>query len=244
VELSVKRLAVVIGLALAAVAALVLIIMKQREAAEETATLDRAIASARATPMVGVVLDDVPGAADRLRAALEEERRQPTTRGVPRPLAFMGELRANHVVPALKATDEKSAAVVLAAREAMLRHLQKTDLALCKEFAVTGIQHAERLDETGQVLLRDTLSALEQAYRAGRAARARGATPAAVASEAQAHDLLVEAGFQPADFDRLGRLPGLSNDEACEVAIRFNDAPARLPPDKRAALTRYILTVQ
>jgi hypothetical protein len=239
-----KRPVLVVGLSLAAVAVLVAVMVLQRNSAEESAILDRAIASARSLPMVGLVLDDVPGAADRLRAALEQERRQPTTEGPSRPIALMGELRATYVMPALKAADEKSAEAVIGAREALLMHLQKADPELCREFATTGIQHAERLDEKGRVLLRDTLAALEQAYRSGRAAMAGGTAPGPVANEAQAHALLAEAGFQPADFDRLARLPQLSNQEACEVALRFNAAPRSLAADKRGALTRYMLTVQ
>ena len=61
---------------------------------DTTAAVEQAMASARALPMVGVVLDDVPGAPDRLREALREEIRQPTTQGPSRPLKLMSELEA------------------------------------------------------------------------------------------------------------------------------------------------------
>jgi len=238
--------AAAIGLVVAGVAAAAAVygLAAWREGGEETATLDQAIASARALPMVGVVLDDVPGSQGLLRAALKEEIRQPTAEGASRPLKLMRALRAEYVVPALMATDEASAAATIDARAALLKHLQRTDLVVCKEFALTGIQRSDKLDATGQKLLRDVLAALEKAYRSGRAAKAGGAPLPAVASDAEARALLAAAGFTPDDFDRLARLVRLSNEEACDIALKFNDAPAKLPADKRGLLMRYLLTVQ
>ena len=241
-----RTLATVIGLVVAGVAAAAAVygLETMRDGGEDAATVDQAMASARAMPLVGPVLDDVPGAEDRLRAALREEIRQPTTQGPSRPLALMSELRAGHIVPALKATDEASAAAVIDARAGLLKHLRQTDLVVCKEFAVTGIQRGDKLDATGQKLLRDTLATLEQAYRSGRKAQARGAAPPPVATDAEARTLLIEAGFVQADLDRLARLARLPNEEACDMALKFNDAPSKLPADARGALMRYLLTVQ
>ena len=61
---------------------------------------------------------------------------------------------------------------------------------------------------------------------------------------AEARALLTEAGFQPADFDRLSRLARLPNEAACDLALKVNDAPQKVPADKRGALMRYLLTVQ
>ena len=240
-----RRHAAVIGLAVAAVAAAVVYgLAALQEGGEETAVVDQAIAKARGLPLVGVVLDDVPGSQGLLAAAVKEEIRQPTTEGVSRPMKLMRALRTEYVVPALMATDEASAAATIDARAALLKHLQRSDLVVCKEFALTGIQRSDKLDATGQKLLRDLLAALEKAYRSGRAAKAGGAPPPAVASDAEARALLAEAGFTADDFDRLARLMRLSNEEACDIALKFNDAPAKLPADKRGLLMRYLLTVQ
>lgn len=237
--------AAAIGLVAAGVAAAAAVygLAALRENGQETASVDQAIASARALPMVGVVLDDVPGSEGLLRAALKEEIRQPTAEGVSRPLKLMRELRTEYVVPALMATDEASAAATIEARAVLLKHLQRSDLVVCKEFALTGIQRSDKLDATGQKLLRDVLAALEKAYRSGRAAKAGGAVPA-VASDAEARALLGEAGFGQDDFEKLTRLVRLSKEDACDVALKFNDAPSKLPADKRGPLMRYLLTVQ
>ncbi|HTB38050.1 MAG TPA: hypothetical protein VK777_13230 [Reyranella sp.] len=215
-----------------------------RDSGEDMSVVDAAMASAHALPMVGVVLDDVPGAQDRLREALREEIRQPTTQGPSRPLKLMSELRVAYIVPALKASDEASAAAAIDARATLLKALKDTDLVVCKEFAVTGFQRSDKLDATGQKLMSDLLAALEKAYRSGRAAKAAGTPAPAVASDAEARTLLAEAGFQPADFDRLSRLARLPNEAACDLALKFNDAPQKVPADKRGALMRYLLTVQ
>jgi len=214
-----------------------------RNDAEDTAVLDQAIASARALPMVSVVLDDVPGSENRLRVALKEEMHRPTAEGVSRPLRLMRELRADYVVPALRATDEASAAAVIEARGALLKHLQATDLVVCKEFALTGIQRTDRLDATGQKLLREVLAALEKAYRSGRTVKTADAH-APVASDTEARALLKEAGFTPEDFEKLSHLARVSEDDACAIALKFNDAPSKLQADQRGPLMRYLLTVQ
>lgn len=232
-----------VGLVVAGSAALVAVwgVHALRDDASNDAALDQAMASARALPMVGVVLDDVPDAPQRLRQSLREEMRHPATEGVSRPLKLMRELRADYVVPALRAADPASAAAAIAARSALLRHLQTAELTLCKEFALTGIQHAERLDVDGQRLLRHVLTALEAAYRSGRTAKDPAARPL---SDAEVRGLLVEAGFVPEDFDKLTHLARLPEAEACAIALKFNDAPARLPDEQRAPLMRYLLTVQ
>lgn len=238
--------AAAIGLLVAGVAAGTAIygISLLHDGGEDTARLDRAMASARAMPLVGPVLDDVPGAGDRLRAAFEEEIRQPTTQGPSRPVALMRELRVDYVVPALKASDEASAAAAINARTALLKHLQRTDLGVCKEFALTGIQRSDKLDDTAQKLLREVLAELEKAYRSGRAAKNASSALPAVASPAEARTLLLEAGYGQDDLDKLTHLPRLSNEEACDIALKFNDAPSKLPAGKRGALMRYLLTVQ
>jgi hypothetical protein len=238
--------AAVIGLVVAGVAAAAAMygLMAVQDSGEDTAAVDQAMASARALPMVGLVLDDVPGAQDRLREALREESRRPTTQGPSRPLKFMSELRVTHIVPALKAADEASAAAAIDARAALLKHLKSTDLVVCKEFAVTGIQRSDKLDPTAQKLMSDLLAALEKAYRSGRSGKAAGTPSPAVASDAEARTLLTEAGFQPADFDRLKHLARLPVEEVCDMALKVNAAPQKVPPDKRGALIRYLLTVQ
>lgn len=238
--------AAAIGLVVAGVAAAAAVygLRAMHEGGEDTAAVDQAMASARSLPMVGVVLDDVPGAQDRLREALREEIRQPTTQGPSRPLKLMSELRVAYIVPALKAADEASAAAAIDARTALLKALQGADLVVCKEFAVTGIQRSDKLDAASQKLLSDLLVALEKAYRSGRTAMAAGTSAPAVATDAEVRTLLTEAGFQPADFDRLGRLARLSNQQACDMALKVNDAPQKVPADKRGALMRYLLTVQ
>jgi hypothetical protein len=237
--------AAAIGLVVAGVAAAAATYGLQAvQGGEDTAAVDQAMASARALPMVALVLDDVPGAQDRLREALREEIRQPTTQGPSRPFKLMSELRASHIVPALKAADEASVAAAIDARIALLKHLKSTDLVVCKEFAVTGIPRSDKLDPTSQKLMSDLLAALEKAYRSGRAGKAAGTSLPVVASDAEAHTLLTEAGFQAADFDRLKRLARLSVEEVCDMALKVNDASQKVSADKRGALMRYQLTVQ
>ena len=207
--------------------------------------VDNAMTEARTLPLVGLVLADVPDAETRLRASLREELRNPTTQGAPRPLVLMSELRATHIVPALRATDAADAEGVLAARIALMRHLSGTNVAACRELALVGIQHADRLDPQGQQLMRSMLTAMEKAYRTGRAAMKTGsAAQPPVPNDTEARGLLVEAGLTPADFEKLQNLAKLSGEEACELGIRLNATPSKLPADRAGGLARYLAAAQ
>jgi thioredoxin-like negative regulator of GroEL len=212
---------------------------------DDTQMVDNAMVEARTLPLVGLVLADVPDAEPRLRASLKEELRNPTTQGAPRPLVLMSELRATHIVPALKAADAADAESVLAARIALMRHLRGTNVQACRELALIGIQHADRLDPQGQQLMRNMLTAMEKAYRSGRMALKPGAAaPPPVPNDTEARGLLVEAGLTTADFEKLQNLAKLSGEEACELGIRLNGTPSRLPPDKAGGLARYLAAAQ
>lgn len=212
---------------------------------DDTQMVDNAMVEARTLPLVGLVLADVPDAEPRLRASLKEELRNPTTQGAPRPLVLMSELRATHIVPALKAADAADAESVLAARIALMRHLRGTNVQACRELALIGIQHADRLDPQGQQLMRNMLTAMEKAYRSGRMALKPGAAaPPPVPNDTEARGLLVEAGLTPDDFEKLQNLAKLSGEEACELGIRLNGTPSRLPPDKAGGLARYLAAAQ
>ena len=210
----------------------------------DTELVDQAVSEARALPLVGLVLDDVPDAEARLRKALSEELRSPTTQGPPRPLALMTELRATQIVPALKATDAADAQAVLAARLALMRHLKSVDPATCRELVLIGIQRGEKLDATAQKLMRDMLAAMEKAYRAGRAALKASTAPPPALGDADVTAVLGEAGLTPADFEKLRTLQRLSNEEACDLGIKLNEAPVKLPADKAGALARYLAAAQ
>ena len=122
----------------------------------------------------------------------QQKRKTATSPSAPIRRAARPGLPTNRILT-LKATDEASAAAAIDARTALLKTLKNTDLVVCKEFAVTGIQRSDKLDATSQKLMSDLLAALEKAYRSGRAAKAAGTPAPAVASDAEARTLLTEA---------------------------------------------------
>lgn len=212
---------------------------------DDAQMVENAMTEARTLPLVGLVLADVPDSEARLRATLKEELRNPTTEGPPRPLVLMRELRAAYIVPALRATDAADAEGVLAARVALMRHLRGTNVAACRELALIGIQRADRLDSQGQHLMRQMLTAMEKAYRSGRAALTSGAAaPPPVPNDTEARELLAEAGLTTGDFEQLQNLAKLSPEEACELGIRLNGTPSKLPADRAGGLARYLAAAQ
>ncbi|UYN96628.1 MAG: hypothetical protein KIT25_06760 [Enhydrobacter sp.] len=199
---------------------------------------ERTLADMRKMPLVGLLIDDVPGAADRLRKAIEDERRQPTVSGPPRPQLVIAELRRDHIAPALRGADDASAIAAMAARAALVAHLEKTNLPACREFSLGGIQHVDRLDAEGQRLFNAVLKSLENAYRNSRANGGK-ALPAPTA--AQLGDWLREAGFQKVDFDRLNSFATLSNGVSCEIELKVNQLPPKLPPEKQGPFSRFVI---
>jgi len=65
-----------------------------------------------------------------------------------------------------------------------------------------------------------------------------------VPNDTEARTLLVEAGLTPADFEKLQNLAKLSAEEACELGIRLNGTPSKLPADRAGGLARYLAAAQ
>jgi len=132
----------------------------------------------------------------------------------------MSELRVAYIVPALKAADEASAAAAIDARghpaedaqglrprrlQGVRRHRHPAQRqARCDE---------PETDERPAGRAREGLS-----QRPRRKSRRDPGSRRRQRREARA--LLAEAGFQPADFDRLSRLARLPNEAACDLALK------------------------
>jgi hypothetical protein len=199
---------------------------------------ERALADLRAMPLVGLLVAEVPGAEDRLRKAIEEEQRQPTTSGPPRPLVVIGELRRDVIAPALRAADDASAIAAMATRAELVAHLQKTDLPACREFSMGGIQNVDKLDAEGQRLFNKVLKSIETAFRSS---RSNGGESLPVPSPPQVGEMLREAGFQKSDFDKLNSFATLSDAVSCEIELKVNQVPPKLPADKQGPFSRFVI---
>lgn len=199
--------------------------------------VEQTLAGLKAMPLIGLVVSDVPGAEARLRKAIEEELAQPTVQGPLKPQIVLGELRREFITPALRSADDASVIVALASRAELVAHLLKTNTPACREFATIGIQRVDKLDEQGQILFRNVLAAVEAAYRNGRAT----GKPLPMPTGPEFADLLREAGFQKADFDRLNNFGALSNEVTCESQLKLEAAPTQLPAAKRGPFARFVL---
>ena len=198
---------------------------------------ETALAEMRALPLVGVLMADHPDAEARLKAAVEQELKNPSTDGTTRPVVLIADLRRQYILPALRGADDASATAAVAARAALAAYLKKDNPTACREFAAGGIQRPDRLDSEGQRLFRDVLKALETAYRNGRAS----GKPLPMPTRAEILDMLRDAGFQKVDFDRLNAFASLSNEVACDIELKVDQVPPKLPADKRGAFARFVL---
>jgi hypothetical protein len=197
---------------------------------------EQAIATYRAQPLVGQVLADNPAIAAELRSAIEEDQRHPQT-GQSRVFDTIAKLRKTIIAPTVAAADDATALAVMKARVALVSYLQKHDIVACRQFAAAGIQDITRLDEEGQQLFRATLTAMEAAYRNGKANGGKGSLPSAE----EFHAMLETAGFTDDDFTRLRDSATLKDADFCALELRIDEAPDKLPDDKRGPFARFVI---
>lgn len=227
-------------LMLAAIAGLVIVVIAAGGflALKWFSPTERLLGELRTTPLVGLMMSEFPDARNELRQAIEEELREPTTQGPPRPVVVVAELRRSHVVPVLRNADDASAIAAVAARAALVAHLQRTNLPACREFALGGIYRVDRLDAEGQRLFNAVLQSLEAAFRSG---RANADKPQVFPTGPQVGELLREAGFQKGDFDKLNSFATLSNEVSCEIELKVDLVPGKLPAGKRGPFARAVI---
>lgn len=201
--------------------------------------VDSTLDTIRRMPLIGLVVADDPDVESRMRAAIEEEARNPTTLGgLSRPYALVADLRRHYVLPALRAADDATAVAAVAARAALVRHLRRVDVAACRGFSVGALQRPDSLDPEGRRLFGLWQQAVEAAYRSGKAT----AQPRPLPTRPEIVELLKQAGFQKVDFDRLNAFRHLSNEASCDIELLVDSVPPSLPADKQGPFARYMLT--
>jgi hypothetical protein len=198
----------------------------------------RMLAEMRNLPLVGLVIADEPSVVDRLRQAIAEEQRDPTAHGPTRPMYIVNGLRQEFIAPAVRRAEDSLLIAAMAARAELIQYLRATDTALCREFSLGGIKEVDKLEAKGRQLYDNTIKTMEAAYRNGHANKdAKFVTP----SLQEMGQALQYAGFQKSDFDKLNSFASLSNDVSCDIELKLNQVPPKLPPAWQGPYARYIL---
>lgn len=206
---------------------------------DQTATVDQAIRTIRETPLLGLVLRETPALDARFREALEADMKNPAKAGPPRSFIVGAEVRRDIIAPTLRRADDAAALDAIKAMQAFVKHLQATNVALCREFGLIGLQQPGRLDATGAALFKRALATQEEAYVNG---KSQPVAPAQITNQ-EVHTLLEEAGYTTADFENLAALTKSSDQESCAATVKLYQAPTLLPPARGGTLARYLLTV-
>ena len=201
--------------------------------------LERVFDQVRHMPLVGVVLAENPGLEAQVRQAIKDEIANPTRSGPSRVFLLGAHLRQQYIVPALRDSDDAPALDSVKNMEALVLHLQASDVAACREFGAVGLTRPDKLDPEGAAIFKHALAAQEDAYRSGKAAAQKRDAP----DNQQIKGLLAEAGYQQDDFQHLANYRDLSASEACAAMVKIYAAPAVLPPERGAIVARYLLTV-
>lgn len=201
---------------------------------------EQVIVNLRATPLIGQAIKDNPEAEKSIREAMVEDQRDPVAPGVPARVFFaVGAVSRDFIRPMLAAADDKPVIAVMAARFALATQLLKDDPQTCRDFAMNGAQPISQMTTEGRALFNDFLAKMEIAYRSG---RSNSGKPQAILTPPEVVQLLSQTGFTTDDFDALNRFASLSSVRACDVDLKIDGAPPKLPADKQAAFGRFVLT--
>ena len=202
--------------------------------------LEQVITNLRGTPLIGQAIKDNPEAEKSIREAILEDQREPVAPGVP-PRAFyaVGAVSRDYIRPMLAAADDTSVIAVMAARFALATQLRKDDPQTCRDFAMNGIQPVSQLTPEGRALFGDFLAKMENAYRSG---RSNNGKPQPMATPPEMIQLLTQTGVTNDDLEALNRFAALPSLRACDIDLKIDGAPPKLPPDKQAAFARFVLT--
>lgn len=200
--------------------------------------VDTALDQVRRMPLIGAVMAENASVESRMRAAIEEELKNPTRTGLSRPFSLVAEIRREYLVPSLRAADDASALAAVAARAELVGYLRRTDTAACRQMALGALRRPDLLDAEGQRLFAQVLQTLEAAWRNGK----KAGRPQPVLNREELMAVLQEAGFTKVDFDRLAVFPTLSNEISCDVELKVDSLPPKLPADKRGPFARYVLS--
>lgn len=198
---------------------------------------ENALASIREVPLVGLVLQDYPEAEARVRDAVERDRRAPHRSGPSEVVLTVRELSRQYIVPMLRRASDESIMDVARTRAELAGHLQESGPSECRSFILTSIERVELLPAEARRLFDQALQVMQAAYRSGRSGSRQ---TDAVIDDERAGAILVEAGFEDADFDRLEKLYTLSAPEVCELGTRLLRAPSLVPRKQGADLARYL----
>jgi hypothetical protein len=203
-----------------------------------TKDIDRNIQATKELPLLGLVMAEYPEIEGRVRAAIEADLKSPNTSG-PKATNMLGaELREQYVLPVLRNADNTSALSAVAALQQLLQHLQRSDVALCQEMGVRGLQNPSALDTEGRRLFKQALSFQEAAYRSGKTPRSSKPL-----QDDEVAPLLEKAGYTNSDIEQLSKLDTLAPSEACMASVKLYSAPGRLPATLGGPLAKWLLTI-
>lgn len=208
-------------------------------ASDQPAEIDQSMRAIRETPLVGLVLRETPALDLRFREAIEADMKNPPKGAPPRSFIVGAEVRRDIIAPTLRRADDAAVLDAIKAMQAFVKHLQATNVPLCREFGLIGLPQPGRLDATGAALFKRALATQEEAYVNG---KARSVAPQQITNQ-EVHKLLEEAGYTAADFDRLAALTKSSDQEGCAATVKLYQAPTLLPPARGGALARHLLTI-
>ncbi len=202
--------------------------------------VERTIADLRATPLLGLAMKDNSDAEKAIRAAIAEDRLNPVAPGVPsRAYYAVGAISRDYVRPMVAAADDAPVVAVMAARFALATQLRKDDPQSCRDFAMNGVQPVNQLTPEGRALFNDFLARMEDAYRSG---RSNGGKAQPMPTPPEMVEMLSQTGFTSDDLEALNRFAALPSLRACDIDLKIDGAPPRLPRDKQAPFSRFVLT--
>jgi hypothetical protein len=202
--------------------------------------IDTIVADIRTTPLVGLLLEDVPDAEEELREALSRDLADGRSQDEINRTAFdFGRrLVAEHSRDALLAAGDELILEVWEASRELVLWLARSEAERCSEPLGQALADL-KADETFLELTARNLSAMERAYLDGRGVPPRDL----IELETLAALMIEHLGFTGREFDVLADPLSATAQEQCEVGLLVWTPLDRLPEALRAPYARYFLTV-
>ncbi|MBN8944746.1 MAG: hypothetical protein J0H01_34895 [Rhizobiales bacterium] len=197
------------------------------------ARIDAIIATIKALPLLGAIIQDEPEAETALRLALAMDRPPYYNRSQD----VLRALRTDYAVPALRAADDEALLALWARTSDLVQHLSAASPSLCRDLAFDAAPNRNGLEPRTRQLYEAMMRASEAAYHNGKGRPAR-----LVAGQVDLDALALGLQMSTAEQTALADRAAAGADEFCAASAKLLGGLQILPMPTRALVMRWFLT--
>lgn len=184
---------------------------------QKSKSIEAEIKKLHAAPLIGMILRDNPSAVKVLKEAMAKDVDGKT---VDKSRSQAAQLAKTLAWPSIAAAQDEKVTAIWTVQHALLAHLEKLDLKLCREFFESGIHDVNALDPSSKDLFNSVLEQLESGYLDG---KGKPANPTTLSQQDWA-ELFSALGFTEAEMKVLADINRSDDREVCRVGVKLYDS--------------------